>query len=911
MNATPRVRSGAFPQTPATRGRGAPPTPSPSPPNVARRAPLPVAAAPPRGGKNGTNNGGSRPVIPLTIIDAPAQRFYAFAVYGILLAWRIYDWLQLAEDNAESFWLFLKWVFIDLVYLFGLPELRIPWLEITPPTVIALVMGHAIINWMLMFNIPLPFTSWLLGVAKVFFDKELSTSERYIGASNILRNSSLIQGRQIINILPEGFAVLNPDATPFCIGGDKKVASVPVLFNATIPVEVELIRTDLDTGIEETVSFKRSEIREIERLVKRQHPEGKAVEIQYNYNIKKAGAYHLGKVLDEYRLQVQRKSPFTYVVTCPTAKVAPSPSSARCVGDLSDLSLQVDGTPPLKIVYSRMVNGKDHSFHFQSLQPEGYSSPLLGNQPSSALILPDMIDTSWARSQRVTVGLNESMHAGGEWQYSIDEVQDAFGNVVKYGGPADELDMRPKPKHLAQTFLVKERPRIRLQGCDLRNPLKVAKNKAINLPVNVQMPGTTRDDGGFALAWNFSPIDTLTNTGDHGDVITVGTYKARNANERPTISAPGLYTLTSVSSGACEGEVQEPSSCLLLNPLEPNLTLRSEEIPDTCAGNSIGLRVDLDMVGTPPFIVRYDVTTNGETRHDKVNIPGMRFQLELIPRVAGHHKYTFRSVDDAVYRAQPLSGPEMTLQQSVKPAATALFSTGNSRVSACLEESVSVDVALLGEPPFTLEYELLHEGKREQFKAAGIETTAYRIETPKLGQGGEYALALTSVQDQSGCRNFVQDEIKISVTRQRPRASFGLIDNKRTTMVVEDAKVRLPLRLTGEGPWKLSYRLGDEDAPTVQRTLTSGNDFIDVSERGVYKIWEVSDKQCRGIVDPGAATFEVGWFRRPELQLVQSDTISSLGNSKYTKKEVCEGDLDGFELTLQGISPLILSDAGS
>ena len=76
------------------------------------------------------------------------------AVYAALLAWRLYDWFLLVEDNAESFWLFLKWIAIDFAFLFGLPELRIPWLELAQPTVVMAFLVHAVFDWMLMFNIP-------------------------------------------------------------------------------------------------------------------------------------------------------------------------------------------------------------------------------------------------------------------------------------------------------------------------------------------------------------------------------------------------------------------------------------------------------------------------------------------------------------------------------------------------------------------------------------------------------------------------------------------------------------------------------------------------------------------------------------------------------------------------------------
>ncbi len=904
MSATPRVRSGAFPHTPGTVApRGAPPTPSPSPspsPSSsfserapARSSPLPVAPH-----SDAPTPTTSQPLIPVTILDAPLQRRYAIALYIALLAWRLYDWaLMEGDDSAESLWLFSKWAGIDLVFLFGLPELRIPWLELAQPVVIMLFVSHAVFDWMLMFHVPVPLISGLLGFVKVFFDSETAVSEHSVKVHNILHNASLIRGKQVINILPEGSARLNPQGTPFCLGGDHKVVTMPLYFNATVPILVELIRTDLDTNEAEIIKLSRSQIREIERLTKRHSLDGAPVAVQFDYPAKKTGAYRLGRALDEYKLEVQRRGPHTFVVPCPSASVVVSQSLERCLGDLSDLSLKVEGTPPLKIRYSRSINGKDHGFQFfQSLQPLGFSSPLVA---SSSLAVQDSDDISWARSQTVTVGLNESMNVGGDWQYSIDEVHDAFGNVAKYVPPLDDIDMRPKPKHLVQNFVVKERPKMHLQGCSMRKPLKVAKGKAIKLPVKYDVPGGRADDTAHSLTWLFSPIDSLTSSGDHGDVTSPGSYDAKHANDRPSVSAPGLYTLKSVSSGSCEGEIQEPSSCLLLNPLEPRLTLRSEEIPDNCAGHSVGLHVDLDLIGTPPFVVHYDVVTNGRTMKRKVDVPGMRYQMELIPRIAGDHEYIFKSIDDAVYRGQPLTGPEMVLKQSVKPAASASIIRPGKQVNACLEEEVEVECSLLGEAPFTLEYELFFENKRERFKVSDIDSHSYRFKTPVLGKGGEYTLALTNVQDKSGCRNSLQDELKISVRLGAPRAAFGLVDHKRSVMVVENSRAELPLRLQGDGPWRLRYRLDQPGTHEIMRTFRSGNDFLKVTGRGTYQLTSVRDDKCSGIIDPAASTFEVGWFPRPKLSLVETEGISHIGD-KFVKQDICDGDVDSFEVNLDG-----------
>lgn len=903
MNATPRVRSGGFPQTPGTvapRARREPPSPSqqtkaqqqqfqssrPSlPPAPENRSAAAVAERP--------------PLIPLTVIDAPTQRFYAVAIYIALLAYRFWDWIYVVEEDAGSFLLFGKWLAIDFAFLFiALPSLRIPWLDLSQPVAISVFFAQSVLNWILMFNIQVYWTTWLLGVVKIFYDRELSISEHNVKVSSILHNSSLIMGKQIINILPEGSALLNPEKIPYCVGQGKSSVVVPLYFNATIPAEVELLRIDLETNAEEVVKLSKSQIREIDRQAKKITEDGATTSYRYDVPIKKVGAYRLHKVLDEYKLEVQRITEPTYVVPCPKAQVRRADSSTRCLNDLSNLALDVHGTPPLKIVYSRTINGKDHSFHFQSLQPDGFSSPLLGAGRTSSMVLTEGEDVTWARAQYVAVALNESMGQAGEWRYSIDEVHDVFGNVVTYAASGEDGEVKPKPKHLTQNFVVRERPQAILDGCDLRSPLKVAKGLSTQLPVRYSLPGQGSSQT-YTLSWQFSPIDTLTKSGDHGDVVEMGTFTAKNAQDRPTISAPGLYTLKTISCDSCEGEIEEPSSCLLLNPLEPKLTITAEGIPAKCASSSIGLRVDLDLVGTPPFKVFYDITSTERHRTESVVVKGLRQQIDLLPRNAGRYQYRFRSIQDAVYSSVnlPLTD-EYTLEQNVKPPATAYFEN-QSEISACLDQQVEVDVTLLGDGPFTLEWELVHNGHRDTKTVTDIDANSYKIQTAPLTKGGDYTIALKSIKDKTGCSVFLKEETSITVRRQRPRAAFGTIEKKRAATVVEEAAVGIPLRLSGEGPWQVSYRNIDSGRPVQVKKATSNNDFIQTTERGTFEIVDVMDNQCPGQVDPEASKFEVSWFPRPEISVVPTDTISE-NRGVFVKQEVCEGDIDGFEVALKG-----------
>ena len=93
-------------------------------------------------------------MIPFTLVDAPSQRLYVALFYTALIGWRLYDYLGLVSDEAESLWMFMKWLAIDSVFLYGLPELQIPWLQWSSSMTAILVIVHTMFNAFLMFRIP-------------------------------------------------------------------------------------------------------------------------------------------------------------------------------------------------------------------------------------------------------------------------------------------------------------------------------------------------------------------------------------------------------------------------------------------------------------------------------------------------------------------------------------------------------------------------------------------------------------------------------------------------------------------------------------------------------------------------------------------------------------------------------------
>ncbi|KAI1003702.1 Nucleoporin [Podosphaera aphanis] len=852
--------------------------------------------------------GSSSPVIPVHFLDAPSQRMYISVIYAALWAYRLYDWWSLIEEDVTSITLFVKWCSIDIFFLFGVPFLRIPWMEWSDSVSVFASLIHIFLNGLFMFRVQLPIEGWLLAFMKTLFDRELSISENSVRPSSVLHNASLIMGKQIINILPEGSVTMNPDRLPFCLDSSKPVANIPLYFNQTTPKHVELLRIDFDTNTNETIILSQKELKNGRTFFDESL-------MSMQYAAKKPGLYRLHKVIDNTKLEVQRRMSDTVVVKCPRA-VVKSTARDKCLGDLSDLTIDIHGTPPLKVVYSRTANGDKSVHHFQSIQPDNFVSPLVGSL-STTLADLDNQDVSWGKPYHISVPLNESMMAPGPWLYSIDQIHDAAGNVINFSaGPGASGDdgehIYPKGVNLEKTFTVHERPMTYFRFCDPRNPLMVAKGNSKMMPVEYiaaplrqssRYPPDNPPDTSHLISWKFSPLDTLTKTGDHSEDAATGEFSARSADHHPIIHEEGLYTLTGVRSKHCEGIVKEPASCVLLNPPEPKLTISAKSISDTCAGNSIGLLVDLNLIGSPPFIVHYDVITPGGTESMHVEVHALRHQLELRPTDAGHFKYQFTSIDDQVYKNRNLREDELILEQDVKPPASAELRYPPRAIEACVEEPVQMGVRLSGEKPFVLTYEIIHDGKRKKSRVDKIDSFAYTIKTDPLLQGGDYILSLTSVEDKTGCKIFLNSEAQFTVRRQRPKAAFGKLEGRYKVVAVDGKQVEIPLRLSGRAPWSIKYRMVEDPLGMIMEKIArSTNDMLQVNQGGRYEMIEVSDDQCPGTVDPMASSFEVDLFPRPQVKLADTTLIHQDGE-KFFKREDCEGDIDSVKINLLGSPP--------
>lgn len=819
----------------------------------------------------------------------------AISIFMAIQALKLYD---LLFGDSHSFT--IKYVFIDSVYLWILPVFRIPWLTFNFPVVMVQILVMTIFN-ALLGNNALSLTAVLGAIWKGFFDREVSLSGGRVRSRDFFDPTQHLHGKYTVHILPESTALLDPVGGSYCIGSASSSLNIPVRLNATEPIFIQLTHVDFDTLQETSFNFSKKDIRRHRIDVPPENLEGSKLSY-VGLPVEKPGLYKLSRVIDSSNLDVRIYQKHVLVTTCPSAYILGASGddsyTDRCIGTTDTPKLVVDGVAPLKVKYSRSIKGRETLFSVQSVQPEKFESPLLrGRLTETGYTWSHGEPLQWASSQTVEVDMDTTLGISGEWLYNIDEVEDAMGNIVNYAKIKQDLPLMMS-RSLSYGFMVHSRPTVRFLGCDSENAVKVPKGHSANLPLELSGDASSAP---YIVEFERQPLDEDDSTKPETFTLTM-----KNSHERLSIDKPGVYTIRSLKGKHCQGDVLESSSCLVYVPPEPAIQAEFVEITDKCAG-SVGITADLSLTGTGPFRVAYRVIRDGVVTQNKyIDIAQSRYQLEIRPESAGNYVYEFYSLDDSVYKGQRLEG--LVAQQTIRALAGASFVQKAPRIKSCSGDSVKVDAKLHGIAPYKLTYEIVQGGnKRSQYTDKDIKDSVHTITTSALKSGGRYTISLISVEDGNGCKTMLNEpDAVIEVRRQRPAAGFLPIDGTMNIKALEGRTVGLPLRLSGEGPWNVVYRYENPDThETMDRQIKVSNangEVIPVNERGRYSLVSVQDVFCPGELTDNDV-FDISWHSKPDISVVPTPALTRLDEKLYSRKDICEGDEDVFEIGLGGAPP--------
>ncbi|CEP16331.1 hypothetical protein [Parasitella parasitica] len=820
-------------------------------------------------------------LIPNTTIEFPTQRLWAASIFTLLQSikiidiFRVYTAAYLDQYNG----ILIKWFFIDAAFLWALYMVKIPWLQFSFLKTVLLIFTMFWVDF-IAFAMP------IFGISSVLFKGILGTSlEKRIVASkgqlsnvnNIVHNSSHILGTHTLHILPYGTAKLNPDDALFCLSSNeigKKEIYIPIILNNTTPRSISISRLDFDTGLTTVREHTGKDIQRVTEVF--QAKDG----IEYYYiRIQKPGAYKINQIVSKQGVGIRLDNKVAFVYTCPHAHISPVRAKDYCAGDNEVIQFQVIGVPPLDVYYTKTIDDqKVYDLELNRIQPENFESPLLRriNDAKSTerpiLAKPDS-DFSWAAAKQLDVNLDLTFDKVSKQEYRLSKVRDGAGNVIDLSGLA------------ARSLEVHRRPTVNF-GCSQKEPANLLIGEK-----SVQLPLLLEGSGPFSVEYKSS-----------GDANHVYSAKLKPNERSIAAHSPGEYSLVSVSDKFCQGEVKFPSSCLVTQPQLPAVKLQSTPIPSECAGdNEIGMKFVAEFTGKPPYALSYTVTRhNGKNKHvvdHKQEITDRsRHIFSYMPSNSGEYTYEFTTLDDRHYKKRP---PQIApIKQIVHPQPDARFRSTHRSVRTCLNEALSVHVDLRGTPPFRLKWTVGGQKYGDY-----VESESYVIKLPPFDVAGQHIVSLVNITDDNGCTKELEArDYTIDVRRDRPTASF-LTENQavRTVLVTEGASARLPIGLTGEGPWTVSYynvELGERSL--VTRRFDNANAEIEVKHVGHYALLSVDDAICKGdVLEP---QYLVKWLEKPTLSIPEDQALD-LSRNLYERGAVCQHASDSLDIEFNGSGP--------
>ncbi|THH13470.1 hypothetical protein EW146_g6752 [Bondarzewia mesenterica] len=903
-----------------------------------------------------------QPRIPEKYLDVPTQRLYVLSFGLLVQAIKLFDYLQylFAADNSNIPHYGRKWLVVDFLYCVGLGQLRIPRLNYATSIIVVQVLLLWILDGFLFGGIRLRLfggsgdvqaqeiaTTSAFSIASIL---SIATFGIFSGKSYTGKDAHLL-GQHTVRMSPISTAFLNPFGQTFCLPTPSSSVLIPLLLNNTSPQTVEYLLTPLGYVEGEDVPPKKvvvhsRELRAIENAraeeLRRVKGASRLDADDYDYDegdedeeerdphstmrlqktqslahirLSTPGTVRLNEVQDNSRVGARIVYPSEITIApCPRAQFTDGDAitrgdNVRCAapglggigGEDRDFQLGLDvyGVPPLSLKWFKDINGKREYFTVEGIEGGHVDRPD-GSRPSIAA------------AQDVYIPLTVSAEALGTHIYALESVMDNLGNVdyMGYSSPGrggNNTLSAEASTNTTRTVHVLRRPTVSFKGCGPGNPaslrigsevsLTVFANEAdpLDSPWDVTIkyqPSLGLDENGKSANKRFRPWKkTLTTQEGKRDLVV-------------KTNIPGEYTIVDVKGKYCEGDVLSPEMCTVVELPRPTAEIEWRRIHE-CSGDT-GVSASLVLHGTPPFQIGYRMQRDKEHPRESVQtFSGSRGEMTLQPPRSGHYIYTFTHISDANYQKVELKGP--SIDQIVHPLATANFvQTGPPGRDKQTINSCSGD---MGTGPWNLEVQLVGPKGSEIISFRGIDTPRKTLQLPVPKaidrDGGSFEIDLVSIEDSYGCkRSLSVPGVSVNVRRVKPTAKFYGKEGKRHVTILDHEQASLPLRLTGDGPWRIKYRTLENPDYVQQATLHTPNDNLRVNEKGLYEIIEVTDSQCPGTIFADASTYKVEWVPRPSARLSQeTKTLHEAFNGSFILPPICEGQSDHVDLDLTGRSP--------
>ncbi|KAJ6604793.1 hypothetical protein DFH09DRAFT_1242695 [Mycena vulgaris] len=874
------------------------------------------------------------PLIPEKFVDIPSQRLYLLSLGFLCQAVKALDFVWFIASSDDSLALCKKWMLFDVAYCLALTRLRIPRLNYSRTVVLLQLLLVVIFDGLMFGGISLnvggerrdssgsshPILLYLIPADLAATPEPFSVlnllgplSFGLLGSGSLGSRDAHLLGQHTVRY-----------GLTFCLAEPATSVLIPVLLNNT---EVSTLRYSLSPlgsrpdSADKVEYFQLSskELKAIEQSrleltrpsasTPRRDPQDEyddyddedtesgsdspnsaLQKTQSLVHIKLArfGTVRLEQIVDSSSVEARLSYPSEVtVVPCPRVQFIEDPGErVRCAGQNKDLELMIDirGVPPLSLRWFKVVNGRPEHFIV-----EGIDSDLADGTGKTGT-------RRKGEPQELKVPLTVSVSAAGSYFYALEEVVDALGNTVRLDIPS--LDPSAPDTKTTRSLVVLRTPTVSFKNCGPGSPASLL------IGAEAQLSIATNDADVLDAPWEVSlsykpPADEPSAPRKFHPwkktLATLGTR--RDLDIRAT--APGEYTISGVKGKWCAGDVLSPETCTVVEKPKPTAEIEWKKIHE-CSGDT-GVSASLVLRGTPPFQVYYRVQRDAEPpRETSQTFPTSRGELSIQPPQAGHYTFAFAYISDANYRRVELNGP--SIDQAIHPLASAAFAGPQKQMlSSCAGSSVDVEVDLRGTGPWNLEVRVVSPTGSETLQMRDIKTPKKTLQIPIPPRvdrdGGTFDIDLVSIEDVYECKRPVSvPAISVNVRR---------IQVNSTSFVLEQESANLPLRLTGDRPWRVKYRR-DGSETVESAVLNTANDHLNVMDAGVYRILEVTDSQCPGFVVAEASSFRVDWIPRPSAKL-SADTAAAATyeayNGSHILSPICEGMDAHIDLDLAGRPP--------
>ncbi|GAA5884528.1 hypothetical protein JCM6882_005288 [Rhodosporidiobolus microsporus] len=614
----------------------------------------------------------------------------------------------------------------------------------------------------------------------------------------------------------------------------------------------------------------------------------------------------------------------TRILRCPTAGFSLSVPGAtgeqeehRCFSPSSTVAQSF----PLGLT----VSGQAQPLKLRWHSREG--DPLTGIKRDEALEGIVGLQGSGGADEVIAVPMNVTLARPGRTTFYLDSVTDGVGNEVSYSGLSSTSSASSSPSEnksgsthgaplIADTVpsrsvVVHRPPEAAFAG-------ECAKGEEVSLlqggkkKLVVKLTGVEAGEA-TDVTLRFTPPEGEDGAKGKGWEKTV---EARGAKAEIEVNEPGVYEVVGVSSRWCGGAVLVPNACTLVLQPVPTLTPTFTPLTDVCS-SEIGLLSTLHLTGAPPFTVHYAITrlaspssNRPQTKTYTKRITHSREELRLEAPGPGEWEYRFQKVSDRYYgEGRLLKGKEFARRQTV-------FERGDAKwrdvergrtVHSCEGETVQVEVELSGNAPWDVEYSVVGQ-KPVTLSSISSSPHSFSVTIPPqiAKQGGQFALSIESVRDGNGCkRPLAVADLQVEVKRTKPTARFHGKEGERSVVLREGETAKIPLRLTGEGPWTVTYQPPSRDGQNLSPiTFRAQQANVDINIRdalpGTYKLLSVRDQFCPG--DVFEPSWSVNTLPRPTLRL--GGNIGNIArNGSVIRAGVCANVADSFPVYFAGKAP--------